>query len=179
MMTEGAGSPETLAKQKAPAEQQIIQQNWFETLSSPIQLSVLVSGVFFFFGIHNYLQEAIMSVHNYRYGVMLGYLEVFGVTVCSFLERKYIARETQRRAPLSAYPLLTVCLMSSSSLSNLALNYINFPTKVVFRSCKVSHWTKLWILRTAFYPFFTSDWILIYVFIVSTKSSFRPWWLHL
>jgi adenosine 3'-phospho 5'-phosphosulfate transporter B3 len=27
--------------------------------------------------------------------------------------------------------------MASSSLSNLALNYINFPTKVVFRSCKL------------------------------------------
>lgn len=27
--------------------------------------------------------------------------------------------------------------MSSSALSNLALNYINFPTKVVFRSCKL------------------------------------------
>lgn len=27
--------------------------------------------------------------------------------------------------------------MSSSSLSNMSLNYINFPTKVVFRSCKL------------------------------------------
>lgn len=27
--------------------------------------------------------------------------------------------------------------MASSSLSNIALNYINFPTKVVFRSCKL------------------------------------------
>jgi len=53
------------------------------------------------------------------------------------LERRYIAKETQRIAPLSAYPLLTFCLLSSSSLSNLALNYINFPTKVVFRSCKL------------------------------------------
>lgn len=59
------------------------------------------------------------------------------VTVCSFLERKYVAKETVRVAPLSAYPLLTFCLMASSSLSNLALNYINFPTKVVFRSCKL------------------------------------------
>lgn len=40
-------------------------------------------------------------------------------------------------APLSAYPLLTFCLLSSSALSNLALNFINFPTKVVFRSCKL------------------------------------------
>lgn len=59
------------------------------------------------------------------------------VTVCSFFERRYIAHETKRVAPISAYPLLTVCLMSSSSLSNMALNYINFPTKVVFRSCKL------------------------------------------
>lgn len=59
------------------------------------------------------------------------------VAVCSFFERTYIARETGRVAPLTAYPLLTACLMSSSALSNVALNYINFPTKVVFRSCKL------------------------------------------
>lgn len=114
------------------------KQHWFEEISSTMQFSMLVSGVFLFFGMHNYLQEAIMAVPDFKFGVMLGYLEVFGVTICSFLERKYIARETQRVAPLSAYPLLTFCLLSSSSLSNLALNFINFPTKVVFRSCKVS-----------------------------------------
>jgi solute carrier family 35 (adenosine 3'-phospho 5'-phosphosulfate transporter), member B3 len=42
-----------------------------------------------------------------------------------------------RKAPLSVYPFLTLCLLSSSALSNLSLNYINFPTKVVFRSCKL------------------------------------------
>jgi hypothetical protein len=52
--------------------------HWFEKLSSPIQFSVLVCGVFFFFGIHNYLQEAIMSIPGFRFGVMLGYLEVLG-----------------------------------------------------------------------------------------------------
>lgn len=121
--------------------QQITQsktrQHWFESLSSPLQFSILALGVFFFFGVHNYLQEAIMAVPGFDFGVMLGYLEVLGVTICSFLERRYVARETQKVAPLSAYPLLTFCLLSSSSLSNLALNYINFPTKVVFRSCKL------------------------------------------
>jgi adenosine 3'-phospho 5'-phosphosulfate transporter B3 len=53
------------------------------------------------------------------------------------VERTFIAKETTRVAPLSAYPLLTFCLLSSSALSNLALNFINFPTKVVFRSCKL------------------------------------------
>lgn len=111
--------------------------NWFEKLTSTAQFSLLAAGVFFFFGIHNFLQEAIMAIPGFKFGVMLGYWEVFGVTVCSFFERRLIAKETQRVAPISAYPLLTFCLLSSSSLSNLALNYINFPTKVVFRSCKL------------------------------------------
>lgn len=36
-----------------------------------------------------------------------------------------------------AYPPLTCCLLLSSSLASWSLNYINFPTKVVFRSCKL------------------------------------------
>ena len=133
---------ERLGSSDGPTEQQKDRQNWFEKQSPPLQLLVLASGVFIFFGIHNFLQEAIMSIQDFRFGVMLGYFEVLGVTVCSFIERKYIARETQRIAPLSMYPVLTFCLLSSSSLSNLALNFINFPTKVVFRSCKVSGYTK-------------------------------------
>ena len=35
------------------------------------------------------------------------------------------------------YAVLSLCLMSSSSLSNIALNYITLPTKVIFRSCKL------------------------------------------
>lgn len=93
--------------------------------------------MFLFFGIHNYLQEAIINVPGFKYGVMLGFMEVVGVTVCSAFERSCIRKEKGRVAPIKAYPLLTLCLLSSSALSNLSLNYINFPTKVVFRSCKL------------------------------------------
>lgn len=78
-----------------------------------------------------------MNVEGFNHAFMLGWSEVLGVTICSFLERKYVAKEQKRVAPLSAYPLLTACLLASSSLSNISLNYINFPTKVVFRSCKL------------------------------------------
>ena len=64
-------------------------------------------------------------------------VETYRVTICSSFERSCVRKETKRTAPLTAYPLLTLCLMSSSALSNLSLNYINFPTKVVFRSCKL------------------------------------------
>ena len=59
------------------------------------------------------------------------------VTLFSFLERRYIAKEYKRVAPLSAYPFLTACLLTSTTLGNMSLNYINYPTKVVFRSCKL------------------------------------------
>jgi len=108
-----------------------------DSFSPPLQFAVLAAGVFLFFGLHNLLQEAIMNVPGFTYGVMLGYTEVLGVAFCSFVERQFIAKERGRVAPLSAYPLLTICLLASSALSNMSLNYINFPTKVVFRSCKL------------------------------------------
>ncbi|KAG7340516.1 UAA transporter family protein [Nitzschia inconspicua] len=60
------------------------KDNWLDRLSSPVQFLLLASGVFFFFGIHNYLQEAIMNVEGFHFGVMLGYLEVLGVTPVEF-----------------------------------------------------------------------------------------------
>jgi adenosine 3'-phospho 5'-phosphosulfate transporter B3 len=97
---------------------------------------VLVSGLIFFFGCHNYLQELIMSLPGFKVGIFLGYLEVLGVSVCAFVERKYVG-ETLRRSPWSSYMMLCFCLLISSATSNIALAYINYPTKVVFRSCKL------------------------------------------
>jgi hypothetical protein len=49
-----------------------------DSLSLPLQFTLLGSGVFFFFGIHNILQEAIMKIPGFNFGVMLGYMEVIG-----------------------------------------------------------------------------------------------------
>ena len=114
-----------------------VATHFFDQLPPSLQFTVLVLGVFCFFGLHNYLQEAIMERMQKSYGVMLGYTEVFGVCVFSYLERTFVFRETGQVAPLRLYPLLTACLLGSSALSNMALNYINFPTKVVFRSSKL------------------------------------------
>jgi solute carrier family 35 (adenosine 3'-phospho 5'-phosphosulfate transporter), member B3 len=127
------GGPTLKMMKSGPLE----TDGFFEALPSSVQFSILTCGVFLFFGIHNLLQEAIMNVPEFRSGVMLGYFEVLGVCVCATLERHFIAKERGRVAPLSAYPLLTGCLMASSALSNISLNFINFPTKVVFRSCKL------------------------------------------
>ena len=50
----------------------------FEQLGTPIQFLILVGGVFFFFGIHNLLQETMMSIEGFNFGIMLGFMEVLG-----------------------------------------------------------------------------------------------------
>ena len=101
-----------------------------------VRFVTLVCGIVFFFGCHNYMQELIMSLPGFDVGIFLGYLEVLGVTICSAVERQ-IAGDTARRAPWSSYAALCAFLVVSSATSNIALKYINYPTKVVFRSCKL------------------------------------------
>jgi hypothetical protein len=52
--------------------------NAFESFSPPLQFTILGCGVFLFFGLHNYLQEAMMNIPGFQFGVMLGYMEVLG-----------------------------------------------------------------------------------------------------
>jgi adenosine 3'-phospho 5'-phosphosulfate transporter B3 len=124
---------------------------FLDTLPPTHQMTFISVLMFLFFGMHNVLQEAIVGLltkaaatsstpdNKVDGTIMLGYAEVIGVLVFSYAERIYIAKEPgfHRIAPLRAYPLLTGCLFASSSLCNMSLSYINFPTKVVFRSCKL------------------------------------------
>jgi len=50
----------------------------FNSISSTQQLVVLSVIMYTFFGMHNLLQEAIMEIPGFKYGIMLGYLEVLG-----------------------------------------------------------------------------------------------------
>lgn len=50
----------------------------FESLPRHIQFTILVSAVFISFGINGILQETIMSLDGFHFGVMLGYCEVLG-----------------------------------------------------------------------------------------------------
>ena len=77
-----------------------------------------------------------MNLPGFDVGIFLGYLEVLGVAVCSAVERRMIG-DSVRKAPWSSYMLLCMFLLISSATSNVALGYINYPTKVVFRSCKL------------------------------------------
>ena len=50
----------------------------FEKLPESQKAAALIISMFFFFGVHNLLQEAIMKFPGFEFGVMLGYFEVLG-----------------------------------------------------------------------------------------------------
>ncbi len=90
-----------------PADQKQLPQplmdRLLESLPPPIHFGVLASCVFIFFGAHNYLQEGISRMEGFEgLGSMLGYLEVVGVMVCSFFERRFVG-ETNRKVSFYDY----------------------------------------------------------------------------
>jgi UAA transporter family len=137
-----ARARKTPAHEQNHAEHVPLLKNTAAALPSKLSGSALIAGVFFFFGCHNYLQERIMSFEGFKFGWYLGLLEVVGVTMCTAAERTCVG-DTSRKAPLKNYIGLTACLMASSSLSNIALNYINYPTKGEHRHtpqfCSIGH----------------------------------------
>lgn len=55
-----------------------VKKTGIDALSPIQQFIILGCGVFIFFGTHNVLQEAMMKIPGFEFGVMLGYMEVVG-----------------------------------------------------------------------------------------------------
>lgn len=68
----------------------------------------------------------------FEFGWSLGMLEATGVLTGSALERLHSGAWNTRVAPFQSYILLAGLLGASSLLSNIALNYIKFTTKVLY-----------------------------------------------
>jgi hypothetical protein len=64
-------------------------KSWLDNLSPSVQFTALSCGVFFFFGLHNLLQEAMMTIPGFKFGVMLGrfdglFIPKSNVLICKF-----------------------------------------------------------------------------------------------
>jgi adenosine 3'-phospho 5'-phosphosulfate transporter B3 len=64
----------------------VILSNKLDALPRSVQFIILALFVFLFFGIHNILQEAMTNTEGFKFGVMLGWMEVLGVTLCNGIE---------------------------------------------------------------------------------------------
>ncbi|MEE6465051.1 hypothetical protein FKM82_006436 [Ascaphus truei] len=103
----------------------------------PTQFFICVAGVFIFYLIYGYLQELIFSVEGFKaFGwfltlVQFGFYSVFG------LVELQLTQDKRRRIPAKTYMIIAFLTVGTMGLSNTSLGYLNYPTQVIFKCCKL------------------------------------------
>lgn len=93
--------------------------------------------IFFFFVLYGYLQEWIFSFGDFKpYGWHLTLLQFFWYTIFGFIEQKLIFK-AERKIPLLTYAFLAFLTVATMGCSNTSLGYLNYPTQVIFKCCKL------------------------------------------
>ncbi|KAM4688306.1 adenosine 3'-phospho 5'-phosphosulfate transporter 2 isoform 1-T1 [Discoglossus pictus] len=101
------------------------------------QFFICVTGVFVFYLIYGYLQELIFSVEGFKpFGwyltlVQFGFYSIFG------LVELQLTQDKRRRIPAKTYMIIAFLTVGTMGLSNTSLGYLNYPTQVIFKCCKL------------------------------------------
>lgn len=111
------------------------------TLLSPTsQFLACCAGVFVLYLIYGYLQELIFTLEGFKpYGWYLTLIQFGYYTVFGFIERRItdVATWSHRMIPMKTYLLLALLTLGTMGLSNSSLGYLNYPTQVIFKCCKL------------------------------------------
>ncbi|KAK4876842.1 hypothetical protein RN001_009348 [Aquatica leii] len=93
--------------------------------------------IFIFFILYGYMQELIFTLDGFKpFGwyltlVQFAYYTMFGVI------EKILKQEGNRRMPMTIYLLLALLTLGTIGFSNSSLQYLNYPTQVIFKCCKL------------------------------------------
>ena len=99
--------------------------------SSAFRLIYLSASVFITFVIYGLCTEAIFVVQSRPWFITC--LQFGFYTLISGIE----VGTNQRKVPMKTYRFLALVTVGTMGLSNGSLIYLNFPTQVVFKSCKL------------------------------------------
>ncbi|XP_044766544.1 adenosine 3'-phospho 5'-phosphosulfate transporter 2 [Coccinella septempunctata] len=93
--------------------------------------------VFLFFLLYGYMQELIFTIQGFQpYGWFLTLVQFGFYTIFGYTETK-IQKLTSRRIPMKSYFLLALLTLGTMGFSNSSLGYLNYPTQVIFKCCKL------------------------------------------
>ncbi|XP_060078787.1 adenosine 3'-phospho 5'-phosphosulfate transporter 2-like [Ylistrum balloti] len=106
-------------------------------LPSVVQFTLLTVAAFGFYLVYGYIQELIFRLEGFRpFGwyltlVQFAFYTLFGLVELQFKEDKI------RRIPLKMYAVLAFLTVATMGLSNTSVGYLNYPTQVIFKCCKL------------------------------------------
>nr|XP_019600954.1 PREDICTED: adenosine 3'-phospho 5'-phosphosulfate transporter 2 [Rhinolophus sinicus] len=101
------------------------------------QFFICVAGVFVFYLIYGYLQELIFSMEGFKpYGWYLTLVQFAFYSIFGLIELQLI-QDKRRRIPGKTYMIIAFLTVGTMGLSNTSLGYLNYPTQVIFKCCKL------------------------------------------
>lgn len=108
--------------------------------SSQTQFFVCCIGVFVLYILYGYFQELIFSLEGFKpYGWFLTLIQFGYYTIFGYFERRIQSAEDGgvRKIPMKTYGFLAFLTLGTMGLSNSSLGYLNYPTQVIFKCCKL------------------------------------------
>ncbi|XP_058464120.1 adenosine 3'-phospho 5'-phosphosulfate transporter 2 [Malaya genurostris] len=102
------------------------------------QFLLCCAGVFVLYLLYGYMQELIFTLDGFKpYGWFLTLIQFAYYTAFGYIERLMERVKTPRCIPLKTYVLLAFLTLGTMGLSNSSLGYLNYPTQVIFKCCKL------------------------------------------
>ena len=83
-----------------------------------------------------YLQEKVFDIPNFKFSNWMTFVTAATMAACGMLEL-LLTRDLNRVGTLAQYAALSVLTVSGMGLTNLSLNYLTYPTRVIFKSSKL------------------------------------------
>ncbi|CAF1203695.1 unnamed protein product [Adineta ricciae] len=114
---------------------------WHRYSSLPNQYSLhflgLCAQVFVYYLGYGYLQELLFTLKGF--GETAWFLTCYQFLVYSVLSFRHIGFVglSQRRASFRSYIILAMLTLGTMGLSNYSVGYLNYPTQVMFKCCKL------------------------------------------
>ncbi|CAJ0580622.1 unnamed protein product, partial [Mesorhabditis spiculigera] len=102
-----------------------------------LQFVLLSLAIFVFYLGYGYMQELIFRLDGMKpFGWYLTLLQFVIYSGCGYGEG-LMWHDSRRRMPLKIYAFLAFLTMATMGLSNASVGYLNYPTQVIFKCCKL------------------------------------------
>lgn len=104
------------------------------------QFLLCCMGVFVFYLLYGYMQELIFTLDGFKpFGGFLTLIQFGYYTGFGYVDRRLTEPTTKksRCIPIRTYLLLAFLTLGTMGLSNSSLGYLNYPTQVIFKCCKL------------------------------------------
>lgn len=122
-----------------PAGQRVVKIGWlcFQLHLKQKTLFILLLAVSIFSAVgFTTFQEQVFNVKDFHYGGWVTLWTLITYFLCALMERIF-TNDTVRKAPMKSFCQLAVITFGGMYFTNWSLKYINYTTRIVFKSSKV------------------------------------------